>query len=488
MATRVLARQVANNLHPHLIPAVGSTTQLHTIPVCFDSLVRHAPHDAGNQQTATPAESQHNQSRVTHGKLPQAVAHETKAMRGSPTPGQTLAGSLQGQQSEQQRQVTTDQHPGRGTSREQQQQRRGDTDMQGRQAGPSARSQRWQPPANRSDMQSQGPGAAQRGSSNFRGQPDKGPRPAFIDRSGAADSFNRQPDRGPRPSFIDRSGAADSFRGQPDTGLRPAFIDRSGAADGNRMPNQRARQQAWQANRPGPQSQQNRPAPGNARMPLPEAAPDPDDPDQQAYSESRRRSRVRKVTPSSTRTERPAPGSNLRGGGPAKGSQFFNPAMLGDDIESVSGPNDQEEDTVAENFLERQQYNPRGVPASWKDFIQDIEASHHASPCIQLANHLQGHVLLLAAIRLTVHREHRPPSHCTLHPCSFSSCHEHTLHPQKHFIDAAQLMLFAISCADTGTVPSAQLHVIDCNIQLLQAKAACQVEELGVIAGPRGPG
>ena len=381
MATRVFTRQVANHLSTHLIPAVGSTTQLHTVPACLDSLVRNAPHDANELHAAAPAESQHKQSRVVaQGKLPQAV-HETNAMYGWPRPGATLAGSLHGQQSSQQRQVTTDQHTGRGTSREQQP-RRGDTDMQGRHAGSSARFQRWQPPSNRSDMQSQGPGAQQRGSNNFRGQPDRGPRPAFVDRSGAADGFRGQPDRGLRPAFIDRSGSADSFRGQPDTGLRPAFIDRSGAGDGNRMPNQRPRQQAWQANRPGPQSRQNRPAPGNARMPLPEAAPDPDDPDQQAYSESRRRSRVRKATPSSTRTERPAPGSNLRGGGPAKGSQFLNPAVLGDDIESASSPNDQE-DTVAENFLERQQFNPRGVPASWKDLIQDVEASHHDLPCIQ---------------------------------------------------------------------------------------------------------
>lgn len=379
---RVLTRQVANHLSTHLIPAVGSTTQLHTVSAGLDSLVRNAPHDADNQHTATPAESQHNQSRTAQCKLPPAVAHETNAIYGWPRPGHTLAGSSHGHQSDQQRQVTTDQHPGRGTSREQQP-RRGDTDTQGRHVGSNARSQRRQPPSNRSDMQSQGPGAPQRGSSNFRGQPDRGSRPAFID----------------------RSGTADGFRGQPDRGLRPAFIDRSGAADGNRMPNQRPRQQTWQANRPGPQSQQSRPAPGNARMPLPEAAPDPDDPDQQAYSESRRRSRVRKATPSSTRTERPAPGSNLRGGGPAKGSQFFNPAVLGDDIESASGPNDQE-DTVAENFLERQQYNPRGVPASWKDFIQDVEASHHNLPCIQLAVHQQDRVLLQAAIGLAVHDKH----------------------------------------------------------------------------------
>ena len=377
MATRFLTRQIANHVTiSHAMPAVGCTMHLHTVPAYLDmpgSQVRHAPGDIGDQESAAPAESQHHQSGIIKGKLPQAAAH---GCYGWPERGHTPVDRERGQQIDQQRRMTTDQHPGRGIPREQQP-RSEVNDMQvshGESFHPRARSQRWQPHSNRSDVQSQRSSASQ-GNSNFRGQPDltgpaSGPRSAFIDRSGSRPAFidRSKPDRGPRPAFIDRS--------RSDQGPRPAFIDRSGAANKIDMPGQRPRQQDWQTNRPGPYSQQGRPTPGNARMPLQDAAPDPDDPDQQAYSESRRRARVRKVTPSSSRTERAAPGNSLRGGGPAKGTQFFNPAALGDDIEAASGPNDQE-DAVAENFLERQQYNPRGVPASWKDEIQDIEVSHH---------------------------------------------------------------------------------------------------------------
>ena len=338
MAARFLTRPIASHLAiSHAMPAVGWTMYSYAVPAYLDmpgSHVQNAPGEIGDQETATPPVSQHEQSRETKGKLPPAAAAEIHARFGWPESGHTPAGSGRGQQAYQQRQMTTDQHPGRGTSREQQP-RSEVNDMQDSRGGqfrPKARSQRWQPPSDRSDMQSQRSGAPQ-GSSNFRGHPDMtgpapGTRPAFVDRSGS------------RPAFIDRS--------KPDQGPRPAFIDRSGAADRNDMPGQRSRQQDWQtsqprSNRPGPQFQQGRPAPGNARMPLQDAAPDPDDPDQQAYSESRRRTHVRRATPSSSRTERAAPGSSLRGGGPAKGTQFFNPAALGNDIESSFGPDDQQD-------------------------------------------------------------------------------------------------------------------------------------------------
>ena len=410
MAARFLTRPIASHLAiSHAMPAVGWTMYSYAVPAYLDMPGSHVQNgEIGDQETATPPVSQHEQSRETKGKLPPAAAAEIHARFGWAESGHTLAGSGRGQQAYQQRQMTTDQHPGRGTSREQQP-RSEVNDMQDSRGGqfrPKARSQRWQPPSDRSDMQSQRSGAPQ-GRSNFRGHPDMtgpapGTRPAFVDRSGS------------RPAFIDRS--------KPDQGPRPAFIDRSGAADRNDMPGQRSRQQDWQtsqprSNRPGPQFQQGRPAPGNARMPLQDAAPDPDDPDQQAYSESRRRTHVRRATPSSSRTERAAPGSSLRGGGPAKGTQFFNPAALGDDIESSFGPDDQQ-DAVSENFLERQQYNPRGVPASWKDEIQDIEVSHHGA--CQKPARLPSHAMLPAEVKLIVHYAHCPPG--TAHDLSSSSC------------------------------------------------------------------
>ena len=442
---RFLTRQIANHVTmSHAMPAVGCTMQIHTVPVYLDmpgSQVRNAPSDIGDQEPAAPAESQHHQSEIIKGKLPQASAGETSGRYGWPERGHTPAGRGRVQQLDQQRQVTTDQHPGRGTPREQQS-RSEANDLKVSHSEPfhpRARSQRWQPPSNRSDMQSQRSGAAQ-GNSNFRGQPDmtgpaSGPRPAFVDRSGS------------RPAFVDRS--------KPDQGSRPAFIDRSGAANRNDMPNQRPRQQDWQTNRPGPQSQQGRPAPGNSRMPLQDAAPDPDDPDQQAFSESRRRGRVRKVTPSSSRTERAAPGNSLRGGGPAKGTQFFNPAALVDDIEAASGANDQE-DAVAENFLERQQYNPRGVPASWKDEIQDIEVSHHTGHH-EFSLH---HVMLLAAANLIVQGGHCPVgiAHCIHAHIQTADVHHQTT--QKHYNGAMLPVLFAISSANRFTVTPACSHTV----------------------------
>ena len=374
MAARFLTRQVANHVTmSHLMPAVGFNVQLHTAAAQLDSpdsQISTAPNKVGDQQAATPAESQHNQSK---GELPQAAAAETSRRYNWPERGHTPAGSGRVQRAAQQREVNP---PGRGTPRDYQLHSESN-DRQASHGRTRMSAQGSQAYSNRLGVQPQRSSAPQ-SSSNFGGQPDmsgpaSGLRPAFVDRSGSRSAFidRSKPDQGPRPAFIDRS--------KPDQAPRPAFIDRSGAANRNDMADQRHRQ----PHRAGPHSQQGRPAPGNARMPMPDV-PDPDDPDQHAFDESRRRSRTRKATPSSFRTERGAPGSNLRGGGPAKGSQGINPAVLDDDADSLLGYTD-EKDAVSENFLERMQYNPRGVPASWKDEIQDMQVRRHALPLIQLA-------------------------------------------------------------------------------------------------------
>ena len=373
MTTRCLTRQVANHVTlPHLLSAVSCNVRLHTAPTYLDLPERQSTTAPGNsnaatQQAATPAASQHNQSGNTEGKVLQVPRSE----HGSGLQGRagTLTGSAQGLQAHQQRRSPTDQGPGTGTPR--QHQSRGDfTDRRGSHDRAAGGAQDWRPSSNRLDVQSQRASTPQ--GSNFRGQPNmtgqaSGSRPAFIDRS--------KPGQGPRPAFIDRSqGTRPAFidRSKPDQASRPAFIDRSGAAHRHNMPDQRQRP-AWQTNRQGPHSQQGRPAPGNMQMPLPEV-PDADDPDQQAFQDSNRKTRTRRATTSSSfRTERAAPGS--RAGGPTRGAQANIPAAFDDDLDSEYDGEQQE--GVSENFLERMEYTPRGVPASWKDHIQDDEVRHH---------------------------------------------------------------------------------------------------------------
>lgn len=362
MAARCLTRHVANHVTmSHLMSAVGCNVQLHTASTCLDSpefQKRNAPggSNIGALKTATPAATQHYHNGGTGGEVPQAEVLGRDLRHGLPARARTPMASAQGQQAQQQRRSLSDDAPRTGTQREHQS--RGDfADRRGSRDRAARGAQDWRPTSNLLDVQSQRPSTTQ-GSSNFRGQPKvtgpaAGSRPAFIDRSG------------PRPAFVDRS--------QPGRGPRPAFIDRSGAAHRKDMPDQRQRS-AWQTHQQGSQSQQGRPAPSNMRMPLPDV-PDDDDSEQQAFDEPTRRTRARKAAPSSSfRTERTAPGS--RAGGPARGAQANIPAAFDDDMDSELDREQQE--GVSENFLERMQYNSRGVPASWKDTIQDAEVRHHA--------------------------------------------------------------------------------------------------------------
>ncbi|KAL0033179.1 hypothetical protein WJX79_008129 [Trebouxia sp. C0005] len=109
---------------------------------------------------------------------------------------------------------------------------------------------------------------------------------------------------------------------------------------------------------------------------------DPDDPHQNDR-EPRRRLKSnsgRRVSPSPTRTERGPPGANIRGGGPAKGPQMRLASALGvpdeldpDDLDHDQSEEEEERAAVPENMLTRLQHNIQGVPASWKDEIQDVE-------------------------------------------------------------------------------------------------------------------
>ncbi len=108
--------------------------------------------------------------------------------------------------------------------------------------------------------------------------------------------------------------------------------------------------------------------------------PDPDDPDQSHKAfDARRRTRSqseRRITPSPARTERGRPGASIRGGGPAKSPQMqgkaFGMPVPVDAEDMADGPED-EDGQVSENMLTRLRHSAKGVPASWKDEIQDVE-------------------------------------------------------------------------------------------------------------------
>ena len=108
---------------------------------------------------------------------------------------------------------------------------------------------------------------------------------------------------------------------------------------------------------------------------------DPDDPYQNDRA-PRRRSSGRRNSPSPTRIEREPPGVNIRGSGPAKGPQRRRAPALGvpneldpDDVDHDQSEEEEEGAAVPENMLTRLHYNNKGVPASWKDEIQDVEVS-----------------------------------------------------------------------------------------------------------------
>ncbi|DBB04574.1 hypothetical protein WJX77_008948 [Trebouxia sp. C0004] len=121
---------------------------------------------------------------------------------------------------------------------------------------------------------------------------------------------------------------------------------------------------------------------------------DPDDPHQNDREPRRRlkSSSGRRVSPSPTRTEREPPGVNIRGAGPAKGPQMRRSSALGtpdeldpDDLDHDESEEEEEGAGVPEDMLTRLQHNIQGVPASWKDEIQDVEDQENLDEARQIS-------------------------------------------------------------------------------------------------------
>ena len=210
------------------------------------------------------------------------------------------------------------------------------------------------------------------------------PQGGFQQNRGAADPANEFSGN-PQGDFQRNMGSSDSARRnfdqsqqrpRPQQNRSPSAQDdyRSVIRDDSNMSRsgQRLPRQPWQSGLP--QLGMGPPGGGNDF--------DPDDP-QQNDREPRRRLKSnsgRRVSPSPTRTERESPGVNIRGGGPAKGPQMRRASALGvpDELDPDYLDHDQSEEeeegaAVPENMLTRLQHNIQGVPASWKDEIQDIE-------------------------------------------------------------------------------------------------------------------
>ena len=387
MAARFSTRQVATQLtSSQLLPAIRYSVSLHTAVSCLDpsDTSLNSSDDAAQQKPAASAE-------VHQPGVVRTAEQQQAAYSG--------AGRAARHESGQQRQFQDDQDPGSGPQRTS-----------------------WYQPRGQSGGLQRDPLSQRQGSGSLRGTPSKsgpnqGPRPAFIDRSNS--------NQGPRPAFIDRSSL--------NQGPRPAFIDRSGSSNQTAMADQRQRpaRQARQAPptamadqrqrparqaRQAPPRQQGRPIPGNAVMDEPA---EPDDPIQ-AYNDTRsKRARsqlaARRVTPGPARTEWGAPGANLRGGGPAKGTHLTTPPIDDDEDDDANTQRDEGLGFVSEDFLERIQNNPRGVPASWRELVQDPEVTwqlfctsacwhRYLSTCLVIRNITELHSSV--ASRFCYHLQH----------------------------------------------------------------------------------
>ena len=393
MAARFLSRRVATHVSSsQLIPAAGCSFSLHTVVACLDTPAsasdsRHpAAVSKPTAKSDTPRNLETDPARSFDEQ--EAARNQTQASLPSngPARGRAPPGSEGNRDFGRQRQFAGDRGPPFAPQRNYQPRGQfGDTQREFPQRDsqprgqfnenrrdfdrPSNNSQRnWRAPSDRPDSQHQRPNPALRrqGGGAFRAsptRPDSEPstRPVFIDRSNT--------NSGPRPAFVARSS--------PNQAPRPAFVDRSQLVNRDSSPNRR-QQPAWQARR-APPPQQGRPVPSSAPM----DEEDPDDPQSMARPARGKRYRSQmeargRASPSSARTERSAPGADLRGGGPAKGPRDISPAVAFD-ADMAFQDSEQMDEGASENFLERMQHNPQGVPASWKDEIQDIEVTQPAS-------------------------------------------------------------------------------------------------------------
>ena len=234
-----------------------------------------------------------------------------------------------------------------------------------------------------------GPPGRQQGNRDFqRDQRQADPSNRFAgnheDRSLSQRDFQRP--RGP-------TDAAQQPRPQAAFGQSSYQQERLGSGqDSNRVPRDYDRDTSMQGQRPPRQSWQQTPTQqargpsthGSGFQPRGQDASDPDDLNQSG-KEARRRLKSqtgRKPSPSPTRAERGAPGVSTRAGASAKGAQLQNRLAYGmpvtldsEDSHLVDQTEEDSEGRVPENMLARLQHNAQGVPASWKNEIQDAEVS-----------------------------------------------------------------------------------------------------------------
>lgn len=98
---------------------------------------------------------------------------------------------------------------------------------------------------------------------------------------------------------------------------------------------------------------------------------DPEDADEQGNKSRRRKGLGKRITPTSSQQEQPSYPPRMRGtASKAQGP----PALIQDDEEEATRmQQDGELDVISDSYVGRNGSNVRGVPASWRDCIEDDE-------------------------------------------------------------------------------------------------------------------
>lgn len=191
---------------------------------------------------------------------------------------------------------------------------------------------------------------------------------------------------------------------------------------------------------------QRRPQTGPMGRQVPaQANMDPEDVEEQGNPPRRRKAAFgKRITPSSSQSEQPALPPKMRGtASRAQGP----PVSLQDDEEAATRmQQDGELDIVPESYLERSQNNVRGVPASWRDELEDEEVwallTHdidvHVAQVLRGVTCLWRHTGQYSHI-LSFHAHSWSLSHCAVVICPLCCSFAHWY--LSHVHDKAQLSL-----------------------------------------------